>query len=693
MNSVGRLSMRMSRHVCARVVAGSAYQPSIGIRRLQVTARQFEKLDAKIEKEVIEESKEIKEIKEINDTKDAAEAVTEKEEIVSPRSLFELGVIAKDLFKAIDAAGFKDFTKVQTKTIAPALEVKSGGLVVRARTGTGKTLAFGIPSLQHAIENVRNDRKVQSLIITPTRDLAIQIQNELTKIIKNLPSNIRHKMTVDCHIGGTRANNLNPKFAPKILIATPGRLGANLSNSNFLNCFSDLKFRVYDESDRLLDIGFTDELYQIDSYLKSVQLNNVGDDSFSSLLFSATVDDSVQKFARDCFGGNYQYIDCVDKNELEAVAAVEQTLIKTENLTESYIGCLDFICENLQKKNFKAVMFLPTTGGVDYTYDILTKLVAQHNSELTTEENSVAMNRNIMLLHGKRSQSQRDRTVKKFTTAKSGLLITTDVGARGLDFNSVSDVIQISPSQTPADYIHKIGRTARAGKSGKAIIFLSRKEMSFVNQLKDLRKVAFNNVYDYKHNEELKAKIQKFLVDELFEAEAFCKAYMSYINNIKSKYRLNHTQIIQQLADLYKFLANDESAKMMADDKFTKMQLGLSFSAAEEIFDFRGSRYGGSRRDGGSRSGGFNDRGRSFRGNDDRNFDRRGGSDRNFDKRGGSDRNFDRRGGSNNRSYGNRSYDRNDKSYNRDDRSERSYHKKDGDRSGSSYTRKEYGDY
>jgi ATP-dependent RNA helicase MSS116 len=531
---------------------------------------------------------------------------------VTPKLLSDEGILDHVVYDAIIKAGFTDFTKVQQNTIGPALKVNKG-LVCRARTGTGKTLAFGIPSIQHAVQNIDKDRKVQSLIITPTRDLALQIEGELTKVVNKLPPKIRLKLTIASHIGGTKANQLHPRAAPKILIATPGRLNANLENPSFAACFSDLKFRVYDESDRLLDIGFTEELYRIDSILKGVQKSaevdqaESGDDAaaapqFSSLLFSATVDSTVQKFAAKMFGRDYQFIDCVDKGELEAHHLVEQTLVKTNTLTELYLGILNFVSDNLVHKHFKAVMFLPTTASVDYTYELLLSYVAN---------DGIYNPRNIMLLHGKRLQAQRDRTVRNFSKAKEGLLITTDVGSRGLDFKDVTDVVQISPSQSPADYIHKIGRTARAGKSGKAVIFLTAKEMPFATVLKQRRKVEFANVLEYQPNDEVNRKIQQSASElEPTDAESFCKSYMSYVTNIKGKYQLQHRVLIEQAANLYKFLLNNEDAKMRADDRFTKVQLHLNSPEASKVFDYHNLRRG-TLRDG--RSSGYPSRDAGYR--------------------------------------------------------------------------------
>lgn len=576
---------------------------------------------------------------------------------VTPESLFKDGVLDKDLYRAITKAGFKTFTKVQKETIGPAMSTTKG-LVCRAKTGTGKTLAFGIPSLQHAYENINTPRKVQSLIITPTRDLALQIEAELNKIIASFPDrSVSRKLTVATHIGGTKQNNLNPKFTPKIIIATPGRLNANLENSHFLEAFSDLKFRVYDEADRLLDIGFTEELYSIDSKLREATEGQDDDAPFSSLLFSATVDDSVTKFARNVLGKDYQYIDCVDKDEGEAHHLVEQTLVQTKSLADSYMGLLNFVTENLTKKDFKAILFLPTTVGVDFTNDLLKAYFsAQRKSSLS---------RSILMLHGKKSQSYRDRVVRSFKQARSGLLITTDVAARGLDFKDVTDVIQILPSLTPADYIHKIGRTARAGKSGKSIIFLSGEELKYVKILKDNRKIEFKNVYDYQPNEDFHNKIKEILTDKFaaFDVEDFVKGYMTYIANIKSKYRLRHASLIQELADLHRILIDDELAFVNVDEKFVKAHLSLQNEDAAAIFNHK-------RR--------FNDKSSFNKGFKKRFSNDRYDNNRKFDRRGKSDNFFDRDFSNTYRSsYGDRdnnrrsSYSKSNNSYKRNDRNDR----------------------
>ncbi|CAK7892566.1 ATP-dependent RNA helicase Mss116p, mitochondrial [[Candida] anglica] len=506
-------------------------------------------------------------------TNEKPEATSEA--AITPEDLFEQGLLHKDIYRAI-IPRFKTLTPVQQRTIGPALTTDKG-VVARARTGTGKTLAFGIPILQFAYANKETSGKIHSLIITPTRDLAFQIRDELTKIIKNLPERAKKQVRIDCHVGGTRANRLRTREVPSILIATPGRLRANLENREFVSTFSDLKFRVYDEADRLLEAGFAEELYSISRTLESAQEESA--EPFRSLLFSATVDNSVDKFAKRVLGNDYQFIDCVDKDAPEAHANIEQTLVKTANITESIRGSLSFIMENIHNPKFKVILFVPTTAAADFFYGVISDLVDK-------EASKSKLDTTVHRLHGKLTQSARDRAVKKFHYTTSGILVTTDVSARGLDFRNISDIVQVAPSSTPADYIHKIGRTARAGKTGKAVIFLSKSEGKFVRTLASSRKIKFDNEYDYVPSDKNDAAIIESVANlSITNVELFMKSMLAFQKSIQTKYQLPFPRIVQQHGDLFRYLVNNSEAKIQADQLFVKRVLSLRGPEVNATFD------------------------------------------------------------------------------------------------------------
>lgn len=462
------------------------------------------------------------------------------------------------LIHSLQKCNFLNLTPVQGKSIIPIIDGKDG-MVVRAKTGTGKTLAFVIPSIQTIINNLQNskfDKKVSTVVIAPTRDLALQIQDEYFKVIKNLPSISKKSITIGLAVGG-KPTTVSPRYPPQIVISTPGRLKDILSKKEFTPLFSELKFRIYDEADRMLDQGFEAELEAIDYSIKDVHTS-----SFQSVLFSATVDNTVTKFAESQMGKNYKFINCVDENEPEAHENIFQKLVITENTIDTMESSLNFIFKSLEQPNFKGIIFVPTTIGVDWIDSVLRS--AKANKLYDTDLVHGKFRSLHLKLHGKLSQAKRDRNVKDFRSAKHGLFICTDVAARGLDFKDVTDVIQINPSSSVADYIHKVGRTARAGAKGKATIFLAKDELKYTDLLKRERGVEFSEII--KSNELEKSVENIFqkvnLDDEL--SEEYIKSYLGFIKQVLFSYRLNAGKVITNTMEFYREVLQSKTTKLRA---------------------------------------------------------------------------------------------------------------------------------
>lgn len=563
--------------------------------------------------------------------------------------LAKSGYFDKDILRGIKLANFKTLTPVQEKSLVPILEEEKG-IVCRAKTGTGKTLAFVIPTLQCAIENFEVSRKtggkVHALVIAPTRDLALQIEAEYKKIIQSMPNGTKRKARIEVHMGGRKTRS-NPDFAPAIVIATPGRLNDNLSKPKFASMFTDLQYRVYDEADRLLDEGFSVTLDDIDRQLKQVRKSSTKPDTpFKSVLFSATVDRTVADFAKSVIGDEYKFIDCVDKNEPEAHENIEQTLIKTNDISESFNGALSFVVNNMNKNNFKAMVFLPTITTADWFYSML---MNAKNKDLFDTKLTRTYNSKILRLHGKMSQAARDRTVKDFRRLTHGVLVCTDVAARGLDFSDVSDVVQMGPSSEVADYIHKIGRTARAGASGKSTLFLSEIEKNYKKALQNKRGVKFEHEIEYETAEEDKKLVQE-IGAYAEDVESFIPTFMGYYKLIGGVYNVPQRDSLAQIMEYYRFLLNDPTAKLSVSNGFIRNVISVPPREASLYFDI---------------PGGFNFSKPNHRATkrtfmDDSRGNPRGG----FSNRGKFNRNDDRRSNSyNDRGSGDGGYK---KTYNRD---------------------------
>ena len=500
--------------------------------------------------------------------------VLEKGEVTLPEFL-DLSVVQPKLKKSVARLNYDALTPVQSKSLMPML--MEDGVVCRAKTGTGKTMAFAIPVLQSCLETYKatgDVSKVEALVIAPTRDLALQIQQEFAKLIGSDKS-LSSKFEVRLCIGGKV--DRPSRRAPAIVVATPGRLEANLRDPRYLRMFSDLKYKVYDEADRLLDQGFEEVLRDIDERLeqaKSYALdNNV---TTKNVLFSATVDDRVNQFAVLTIGKDYTYINCVNENEPEAHENIDQTIVKTKDICQSHIAAIgDIFRKREEDANYKAILFVPTVIGSEFLFEVVSEL------------NSQSRMRNwVYKLNGNMTQGRRDRTTQRFRTCKSGLLICTDVAARGLDFKNVTDVIQICPSLDVADYVHKVGRTARAGTSGNATIYLSEPEYKYKKVLEKERGIRFANEVEYTTFEEDRQKIEEVLVSS-DDVEEYVKSMFGFYKGAVSVYRLQLDTVMRDLVNLLRCFTADPSATVeMSRKRF--MMMGLPWSLVPLHFEVEG---------------------------------------------------------------------------------------------------------
>lgn len=347
--------------------------------------------------------------------------------------------LSKKLLAAITEMGFEEPTPIQAKTIPLVLEGLD--VVGQAQTGTGKTAAFGIPIVEH----ITDSRHIQALVLTPTRELAIQVAEELAKIgkfrrVKALP--VYGGQAIDRQIRAI-------KFGVQVVIGTPGRLLDHIRRGTIkLNHISTL---VLDEADEMLDMGFIDDIETI--------LRNVPDER-QTLLFSATMPEPIRRLAA-------RYM----KEPVEVTVSKEQITVP---LTDQYYyetrDKLDGLCRVLEAEdNNKVIVFCRTKKGVD---DLSASMQA----------------RGFMAdgLHGDLSQAQRDRVMKKFREGQLEILVATDVAARGLDIENVTHVVNYDIPQDPESYVHRIGRTGRAGRKGVAITFIEPREY---RQLKLIEKL------------------------------------------------------------------------------------------------------------------------------------------------------------------------------------------------------------
>lgn len=362
--------------------------------------------------------------------------------------IFENLKIIEPILKALKEEGYKEATPIQEQAIPNILEGKD--LLGCAQTGTGKTAAFAVPILQ----NVYNDRLIEkspriirALILAPTRELAIQIGESITDYSKHI------KIENLVIFGGVSQNPQTRalKSGVDILVATPGRL-LDLINQKFID-LSDVKYFVLDEADRMLDMGMFHDVKKIISKLPKARQN---------MLFSATMPKEISKL-----------VDSILNNPVKiAVDPVSSTIdtIKQGLYMVSKKQKKALLIDVLKDKKITSVLVFSRT---------------KHGANLIVkdlEKSKIA----AQAIHGNKSQNARQLALNNFKEEKIRVLVATDIAARGIDVNDLSYVINYDLPEVPETYVHRIGRTGRAGQKGNAISFCDEEEMSYLKSIEKL---------------------------------------------------------------------------------------------------------------------------------------------------------------------------------------------------------------
>jgi ATP-dependent RNA helicase DeaD len=420
-------------------------------------------------------------------------------------SHFSLTGLSPQLLATVAELGYTKPTGIQELVIPHALMQPESDFIALAQTGTGKTAAFGLP----LADLVDFDRKeTQALILSPTRELALQITNDLTAFCAG--NKKAHIVTV---YGGAGIQDQirQLKRGPQIVVATPGRL-IDFINRRAID-LSLVKFVILDEADEMLNMGFRDDIEDI---LKSVpEERNVW-------LFSATMPKQIEQIAK-------RYM----RNPAKFAAAKQNTTAL--NLTHDY-----FLVDGRQK--YPVLKRL-----LDSEPDIYAIVFCQtKNDTRVVAEHLVKDGYNAEALHGDLSQSQRESVMNKFRQRVVTILVATDVAARGIDVDSVSHVIHYSLPDEFENYTHRSGRTARAGRSGKAIALVAHKEQYTIRHLEKELGLKMNKIPIPSGIDVLQNKIQTFKtrIEETVVTEAIVKAIEDN--------GLMETDVLKLLAFLFK---------------------------------------------------------------------------------------------------------------------------------------------
>ncbi|CKB04871.1 ATP-dependent RNA helicase [Streptococcus pseudopneumoniae] len=372
--------------------------------------------------------------------------------------------LSADLLAEIEKAGFVEASPIQEQTIPLALEGKD--VIGQAQTGTGKTAAFGLPTL----EKIRTEEAtIQALVIAPTRELAVQSQEELFRFGRSKGVKVR-----SVYGGSSIEKQIKAlKSGAHIVVGTPGRL-LDLIKRKALK-LQDIETLILDEADEMLNMGFLED---IEAIISRVPENR------QTLLFSATMPDAIKRIG----------VQFMKEPEHVKIAAKELT---TELVDQYYIRVKE------QEK-----------------FDTMTRLMDVEQPELAivfgrTKRRVDELTRGLKIrgfraegIHGDLDQNKRLRVLRDFKNGNLDVLVATDVAARGLDISGVTHVYNYDIPQDPESYVHRIGRTGRAGKSGQSITFVSPNEMGYLQIIENLTKKRMKGLKPASAEEAFQAKKQ-----------------------------------------------------------------------------------------------------------------------------------------------------------------------------------------
>jgi len=442
-----------------------------------------------------------------------------------PGSALSVGILSDSSFKSLaptvseatlqgcDDMGFTNMTEIQAQTIPHLLEGRD--LVGAAKTGSGKTLAFLIPAVELIYKlkfMPRNGTGV--IIISPTRELSMQTFGVLRELLKH------HYHTYGLTMGGANRNSEAQKLAKgiNILVATPGRLLDHLQNTkDFL--YKNLQCLIIDEADRILDVGFEEEMKKIVRLLPKKR---------QTMLFSATTTKKTEDLVAVALKKEPIYIGIEEKNkgDLATVAGLEQGYVACPS-EKRFLLLFTFLKKN---RNKKVMVFFSSCMSVKFHHELLNYIDLP-----------------VMCIHGKQKQTKRTTTFFQYCSADTGILLCTDVAARGLDIPDVDWIVQFDPPDDPKEYIHRVGRTARGeGGKGHALMILRPEELGFLRYLKQANVPLNEFEFSWSKVSNIQPQLEKLISKNYFLNISAKEAYKAYVRAYES-HSLKHIYDVQNL--------------------------------------------------------------------------------------------------------------------------------------------------
>ncbi|AJA47711.1 DEAD-box ATP-dependent RNA helicase CshA [Clostridium pasteurianum DSM 525 = ATCC 6013] len=427
------------------------------------------------------------------------------------------------VLKAIDDMGFENPSEIQSASIPVIME--GFDIIGQAQTGTGKTCAFGAPIISK-IDTSK--RFIQALILTPTRELAIQIYEELRRLskydkVRSLP--VYGGQSMDRQISSIKKD-------VSIIVGTPGRVLDHIRRKTLK--LNNLNYLVLDEADEMLNMGFIDDIEEI--------IKNTNSER-QTLLFSATMPKPIKKLSENYLKKDVKHIQILKKSL--TVSKIDQYYYEVHNNTR-----LESLCRILDiSEPESAIIFCRTKKSVD-------ELVSTMSSK----------GYNIEGMHGDMKQKNRLSTLNKFKNGNLTFLAATDVAARGIDVENITHVINYELPQDTESYVHRIGRTGRANRSGTAISLITRKDFTKLKQIeKDIKsKITKQKIPTMQEIINIKSKNIVSKVSNILSTEEY-KKFEPIIENLGKEYSLN-----QIAAALLKNALDKEISTEYNDDLFNQ---------------------------------------------------------------------------------------------------------------------------
>jgi ATP-dependent RNA helicase MSS116, mitochondrial len=422
----------------------------------------------------------------------AAEAQADNEANAPPQQISKFqeladhGLVSSKVINTIVRdMGIHTMTDVQRLTINECLD--GADVIAQAKTGTGKTIAFLMPIVQRILQDPTLESRTRSmatpgdiraLIISPTRELAEQIAVEAKKIVRGTA------VKVQTAVGGSQKSyhlRLMQREGCHILVGTPGRVKDILSDGYSGVSLENIKTFVLDEADRLLDIGFAPDIEEIQSYMPPRE-----ERGRQTLMFSATVPKEVVSLVRKTLRPDFKFVRTVAPNETPTHEKVPQQVTFLRGLENQMPALVELAKRAMAAHKsdpennlpFKAIVYMNSTSEVALAEKVLQNM--RDAGDAGQGRNMFARHPlqpcEIIEMHSKLSQQERTRNSQRFRNSQSAILLSSDVTARGMDFPNVSHVIQIGLPRSAEDYVHRLGRTGRAGKSGEGWLLLPEDE-------------------------------------------------------------------------------------------------------------------------------------------------------------------------------------------------------------------------